>query len=191
MACSAAIIMQRALTDLRREWEKDGKPLFKARMGINTGPMTIGNVGSKQRLSYTVIGDTVNLAARLEAINKQYRSYTMISGSTYEEVKDLFHIRELDMIQVKGKSHPVKVYELIEEADTKLPDDSMAVIRAYTEGLKWYREKEWEQALRYFEKVLKIDPNEYPSILHIDRCHHFIKNPPPPDWDGAWIYTTK
>ena len=191
LACQTALKMQRKLAELRKVWELEGKPLFKARMGINTGPMTIGNVGSRQRLSYTVIGDTVNLAARLEAINKQYNSYTMISEHTYEEAREHFYMRELDLIRVMGKNLPVKIYELLEEVDRPLPADIAQSIKIYHEGLKWYREREFEKALEYFKQALKVNVKDYPTTLHIERCRHFIKDPPPSDWDGVWVYMTK
>jgi adenylate cyclase len=191
LACRAALIMQKRLTELRQEWERDGKPEFKSRMGVNTGFMTIGNVGSHQRLSYTVIGDTVNLASRLEAINKQYQSYIIISQSTYEEAKEQFQVRELDLITVKGKTEPVRIYQLLEEAGVPLPQEQLQLIQFFSEGLKFYREQAWEKSISCFEQALKIQPHDYPSKLYLERGYHFLKNPPPSDWNGVWVYETK
>ena len=191
LSCRAALLMQRTLTDLRHKWKNDGKPEFKARIGLNSGFMTIGNVGSHQRLSYTVIGDVVNLASRLEGINKQYQTYNMISEFTYKELNDEFQVRELDLITVKGKTEPVRIYELLEEGGVELPKNKVKSLEHFNEGLQWYKEQRWETAVSNFESALNADPHDYPSKLYIDRCRHFLQNPPPPDWDGVWIYTTK
>ena len=191
IACKASLDMQKVLVELRSKWAAEGKPKFKARIGLNTGFMTIGNVGSHQRLSYTVIGDVVNLASRLEGINKQYGTYIMISEYTYAEAKDDFQMRELDLIRVKGKNEPVTVYELLEESGIALPEDRQKIVQHYSDGLNYYKDKAWDEALAQFEKSLKIDPQESPTLLYVDRCRHFIDNPPPPDWDGVWVFTTK
>ena len=191
VACKASLDMQKALTDLRHKWVSEGKPAFKARIGLNTGSMTIGNVGSHQRLSYTVIGDMVNLASRLEEINKQYGTYLMISEFTYNAVEGSFQVRELDMIRVKGKLEPVRVYELLEEKDIPLTEQRQKVVDLYADGLNYYKAKEWEKGLANFEEALIIDESDSPSKLYIERCQHFMQNPPPEDWDGVWVYTTK
>ena len=191
IACQASLDMQKSLTRLRKTWAAEGKSAFKARIGLNTGMMTIGNVGSHQRLSYTVIGDMVNLASRLEEINKQYGTYIMLSEYTYEAAKDDFQVRELDLIRVKGKLEPVRVYELLEEAHIRLSDQKQMVVDRYAEGLNLYTQRLWEQGRTKFEEALLADPEDAPSKLYIDRCNHFMQNPPPEDWDGVWVYTTK
>jgi adenylate cyclase len=191
LACKAALDMQKNLTALRTKWVEEGKPNFKARMGLNTGWMTIGNVGSHQRLSYTVIGDVVNLASRLEGINKQYKTYMIISESTYKEVKESFQARELDLIAVKGKTEPVRIYQLLGEIANPLPETLVKTMEFYSEGLKFYKEKRWAEAGSKFEEALKLDSGDFPSKLYVDRCLHFQATPPPLDWDGVWIYTTK
>jgi len=191
LACKASLDMQKKLAALRTQWLSEGKPEFKARIGLNTGFMTIGNVGSHQRLSYTVIGDVVNLASRLEGINKQYGTYIIISQSTYAQVKELFKVRELDLIRVKGKKEPVRIYQLLAEAEEKLPETTTGLITHYCDGLNYYKDKKWEKALDKFSEGLQIDGKDSPSVLYIERCRHFLQNPPAEDWDGVWTFTTK
>lgn len=191
LACKAALKMKRFEDQMRPKWAEEGKPLFKTRIGLNTGYMTIGNVGSHQRLSYTVIGDMVNLGARLESINKQYKSYILISEYTHEIVKDQFQCRELDLITVKGKTEPVRIFQLLSEGDVPLPEVQQSVNQHYAEGLKWYRDLEWEKAIESFAEALKVNEMDYPSRMYIERCRHYIENPPPEAWDGIWVWTTK
>ena len=191
LACKACIQIRKFEDEMRPQWVADGKPAFRTRMGVNTGAMTIGNVGSHQRLSYTVIGDMVNLGARLESINKQYKSYIMISEYTRDIVKDEFQTRELDLITVKGKTQPVRVFQLLEEGDIPLPEAQQMVIKHYAEGLKRYRDWEWEKAMESFQESLKFDKLDYPSRMYIERCLHYKENPPPEAWDGVWVWATK
>jgi len=191
LACKASLDMQKKLIELRSNWQSEGKPQFKARIGLNTGFMTIGNVGSHQRLSYTVIGDVVNLASRLEGINKQYGTYIIISQSTYDEVKDAFQVRELDLIRVKGKKEPVRIYELLAETGESLPEAKARLITHYGDGLNYYKDKSWQKALDKFSEGLKTDSGDSPSSLYIERCRHFLQNPPEQEWDGVWTFTTK
>ncbi len=129
--CLAALDMQKRLEILRNKWAKEDKPQLSMRMGINTGVVIVGNMGGKDRFDYTVIGDSVNLASRLEGANKQYKSNIMISDFTYEHVKDKVIVRELDLIQVKGKNEPVKVYELIGTTKTELNADKRQSLELY------------------------------------------------------------
>ncbi len=191
LACLTSVRMQRELEKMRGKWEEEGKPLFKARIGLNTGPMTIGNVGSHQRLSYTVIGDTVNLASRLENINKQYKSYIMVSEFTRKEIDRDFHTRELDLITVKGKTEPVRIFQLLEETTVPLPQPLKVALGYYSEGLKYYYEKSWDKAMDLFIEALKANPDDFPSQMFVDRCEYFKANPPPEVWDGVWEYKVK
>ena len=111
--CLVSVEMQECLNSMRTEWRTQGEPELFMRIGINTGPAVVGNMGSKTRMDYTMMGDSVNLAARLEGVNKHYKTSTMISESTYEQAKDGIEARELDLIRVVGKHEPVKIYELL------------------------------------------------------------------------------
>ncbi len=152
--------------------------------------MLVGNVGSTNRLSYTVIGDEVNLGARLEAANKYYGTYTMISERTYELAKDHIEARELDMIRVVGKEKPVKVYELIDRKG-QMQESKQEVIKLYEDGLKMYRKKEWQKAIDVFKEALNKDPHDGPSLTYLERCRVYAQDPPPKNWDGIYVLTAK
>lgn len=191
-ACYSIIDQQKFLVPFRQEQiEKDWLPVeFRVRMGVNTGPMIVGNMGSQQRMDYTMMGDSVNLAARLEGANKFYKNHSMISESTYEQAKDNIDVRELDTIRVVGKKEPVTVYDVIErKGQTTGP---MAdVVPIYLQGLQKYKEMDFVAAKQLFEKALTILEADGPSLTYVDRCQHFIDNPPPADWDRVWTHTEK
>lgn len=163
-----------------------------ARFGIATGDMIVGNIGSYNRFNYTVLGDTVNLAARLEAANKNYGSRAMISEKTYELVKKQFVCRPLDMLVVKGKTKPVRVYELM--ADKESPNNLERLNKAtylYQNGLNHYYNRNWNEAITAFREVTELLPEDGPSLMYIERCQKFIKEPPPANWDGVFHLKTK
>jgi adenylate cyclase len=189
-ACLATIDNQKRLIELNRKFKEEGRLQIKARIGLNSGTVLVGNVGSTNRLSYTVIGDEVNLGARLEAANKYYGTYTMISERTYELAKSYIEVRELDMIRVVGKEKPVKVYELIDRKG-EIPEKKREVLKLYEEGLREYQKREWQKAIDLFEKALKTDPHDGPSITFIARCGAYTQEPPPGDWGGVYTLTAK
>ncbi|MEK6754561.1 MAG: CHASE2 domain-containing protein [Bacteroidota bacterium] len=189
--CLASLDMQKRLTQLRPKWKKEGKPALEVRCGINTGVMIVGNMGGKDRFDYTVIGDSVNLASRLEGANKQYGSNTMISDFTYQHVKDNVIVRELDLIQVKGKTEPVKVWELLGTADLHMTDGRRQSLELYHEGLKLYRARSWEEAIAYFQQAKQLDPTCRVAEIYEQRASLYQLNPPPANWNGVFVMTTK
>ena len=189
--CLASLEMQKRLAQLRPQWKKAGKPGLEVRVGINTGIMIVGNMGGKDRFDYTVIGDSVNLASRLEGANKQYGSNIMISDFTYQHVKSSVTVRELDLIQVKGKTEPVKVWELMGMADMALTDDQRQSLELYHEGLKLYRARSWEEAIAYFQQAKRLDPTCRVAEIYEQRASLYQLNPPPSDWNGVFVMTTK
>ncbi len=189
-ACLAAIDMQRYLIDYRARLKADGRPVLHVRMGMNTGDMLIGNMGSAQRMDYTMMGDAVNLAARLEGANKFYGTHTMISESTYVQVADAVEVRELDLIRVVGRREPVRVYELLERKG-ELEPDRRTLVDAYSAALEHYRAQRFEEALAGFRGVLELDEDDGPSLTYVDRCQTFIHTPPGSDWDGVYQLTGK
>ncbi len=190
-ACSSALKMQNRLVELRKKWKEEGQPMIVARMGINSGDMVVGNVGGTQRFDYTCMGDNVNLASRLEGANKEYGTVTMISESTYEMVKDSFFTRELDYLVVKGRTKPIKVYELLGYNQSELSQQSLDSIGSYIVGLNNYKNIEFEKAIANFNKALIINPNDGPSQTYLKRCKYLLNNPPDKSWDGVFHMTTK
>jgi adenylate cyclase len=191
MACKAALKMQNKLRNLRKKWKDEGKPLITARIGINTGEVIVGNMGSRNVFDYTVMGDHVNLGSRLEGANKFYGTSIMISEFTYGHVKDDFYTRELDLIRVKGKEKPIKVFELIASAEIKLEQRFHDMLEIYAKGLGHYKLQEWDDAINCFEECLKIRPNDSPSSEYRSRCIDYKFNSPGPEWDGVTIMQEK
>lgn len=189
--CYAALDMQKRLSELRVKWKKEGKPELAARCGVNTGIVIVGNMGGKDRFDYTVIGDSVNLASRLEGANKQYESKIMISEMTHNHVKGKVIVRELDMIQVKGKTEPVKVYELLGRSDMKLTDSEKRALELYHEGLKLYRDRKWEEAIAYMQQAHSLDSKCYVAQIYTQRASLYQISPPPDDWNGVFVMATK
>ncbi|MEC7854020.1 MAG: adenylate/guanylate cyclase domain-containing protein, partial [Candidatus Neomarinimicrobiota bacterium] len=199
-ACMTALEMDRKLNELRVKWKSEGGwPKLvhnvRHRVGLNSGEMVTGNMGSSMRMNYTMMGDTVNLAARLEPAAKQYGVYTFVAENTYKVVKDQFEWRLLDFIRVKGKNKPVKVYELFSEKNN-LANNQSDLINAFNNGLDLYFKGEWNLALKKFNEAAKLEEDfEYrpttPSKIYVERCEAFKKSPPEKDWDGVWTMNTK
>lgn len=189
-ACLAAIDMQKRLGPLRQRWAEEGKPQLSVRMGVNSGPMVVGNMGSAQRMNYTIIGDAVNLAARLEGANKAYGSRIMISETTYRMCKDEIDVRELDTIRVVGKHEPVTVYEVLERKGetTGLVAD---LIHQFEKALGLYKGREFEAARDAFRLCTSIDPEDGPSKAMLARCQAYVDNPPKASWDGVFVLEEK
>lgn len=190
-ACVASLEMQKRLDALRPKWTKEGKPKIEIRIGVNTGVMIVGNMGGQERFDYTVIGDSVNLASRLEGANKQYGSKVMISDFTYQHVKQKVVVRELDLIQVKGKNEPVRVHELLGLSSMSMTEEQKQAHEIYHQALQLYRQRNWEEAIGYMEQVLKLDPTCHPAQIYIERSQLYQLSPPPEEWNGVFVMTTK
>jgi len=190
VACYATLEMQQRSVELRKMLLEQNRPLLYTRMGLNSGPVVVGNMGSAERMDYTMMGDVVNLAARLEGANKFYKTYSMISGSTYELTKDDVDSRQLDIIRVVGKKEPVPVHELLARKN-ETSSEMSGVVEQYMKGLKLYQDKNFTDAVKEFEKVLTIDPEDGPSLTYVKRCGVFIETPPEKDWDGVFTFTEK
>lgn len=189
-ACRCALQSVNKLLELQKEFEKKGLPKIDIGIGLNTGEVSVGNMGSETVRSYTVMGDAVNLASRLEGINKQYGTRIILSEMTYAEVKDNFVCREVDRVRVKGKVLPVKIYELISEE--RVPSATIAEsLKWFHEGYEHYHAKAWQKGIDSFTKAHDLSPGDPVSKLYIERCEDYLIHPPEPDWDGVFVMKTK
>ena len=189
-ACRAALAMQRRLYELNEESRRIGEAELQMRIGVNSGTAVAGNMGTDEIFNYTILGDCVNLASRLESVNKQYGTRIIVGEETWIRVKDEFEARELDWIRVKGKARPVAIYELLSEANG-LSDQMRAQRARYTEGLMLYRQRQWNEAAERFRAALDLDPSDGPSRILRERCSLAVVTPPPEPWDGVYVMTTK
>ena len=189
LACASAVEMKKALQKIRKKWARRGIKQLNIGIGIHTGDVVVGNMGSSKRFDYTIMGDAVNLAARLESINKIYGTVIIISKSTYEKVKDKFVCHKLDFVKVKGKNEPIEIYHLI---DTKqeLTRSLQDFITAFESALEQYHKGKWNNALKGFRKCLKMKPDFKATKTFIQRCNEFKKSQPK-SWDGAYKMTKK
>lgn len=190
-SCAAAINMQRKLTALHTKWIHYGRPVVNQRIGINTGRAVVGNMGAEMRLNYTAIGDPVNLASRLEGVNKEYGTRLLMSEHTYRKVHDRVLSREMDLVVVMGKSEPVRIYELIALADEVQTDATKKFLEFYHDGLEAYKKRAWKSAIDQFQQALSIRRDDIVSNLYIQRATMFMDAPPPDDWNGVFVMTKK
>ena len=189
-ACHTALEMRKTLTKLHQKWQTENMPLVDFRIGINTGDVIVGNVGSEARFDYTIMGDEVNLGSRLEGANKRYGTHIMISESTYTLVQNDFIVRELDHIKVKGKEKPVRVYELLARKG-ELSETGQKLLAPYNEGMKQYLVRNFDEAYKNFKEALEVYPEDGPSKLYMQRCDILRDFPPPSDWDGVFTMKEK
>lgn len=182
-ACSTALKMLLQLHELNQSFIARGIQTIDIGIGINTGDAVVGNMGSTMRFDYTAIGDNVNLAARLEGLNKMYGTHIIVSGFTKQLAGSDFQFRELDLVAVKGKHKPVPIYELMIVGDGEVAD-------AFEDALRLYRGREFTAALQIFGR-LSIQKQDKVSNLYVERCQKFIASPPPPEWDGVFLAKTK
>jgi len=188
-ACRTALDMMAELAKLQKKWAAEGRPALNIGIGINSGDMVVGNMGSQMRFDYTVMGDAVNLGSRLEGINKEYGTNIIISEFTYNVVKDELFCRELDAVRVKGKALPVKIYELI--CDQKEAAARRDYARLFEDALALYKTARWDEAISAFQKVLDARPGDPPSDIYISRCRELKDHPPESPWDGVYTMTKK
>ena len=189
-AVRAAIAM---ITDLRvwnDEREKAGKMLVDMGIGLNTDTVVTGNIGSPKRMDYTIIGDGVNLAARLESACKQYAARILISENTVKKLKGTYRIRDIDDVVVKGKTEPASVYEVLDYHTDETFPNLMEVVNQFKEGRKQYRAGNWDKAIGSFNDALAANATDKLSQIYIERCEHLKANPPK-DWVGVWVMTSK
>ena len=186
----AGINMITRLWEWNNQREKDGKPPLDMGLGLNTDKIVAGNIGSQKRMDYTMIGDGVNLAARLESACKQYNARILISDYTFKKLKGTYRIRYIDDVVVKGKSEPVGVHEVLDYHDDSTFPNLMDVVNHFNEGRKNYKVGNFSQAISSFKECLKSNSNDNLSQTYIDRCNFLIKEKPK-NWDGIWVMKSK
>jgi adenylate cyclase len=189
-ACAAALAMREHRKAIREEWAKLGRPSLIARTGINSGLMLVGNLGSKYRFAYGVLGDHVNLGSRLEGLNKVYGTEILIGENTAQLVEKSFLLREIDLVRVVGREQPVRIFELLAAAGTSLPIKQERAFSAYAAGLEAYRQQHWGEALGLFKVSLTLWETDGPSWAMVERCQRYEKTPPQ-EWDGVFEATYK
>ena len=190
-AVRTAIEMIRELWAWNSARSAEGKMPVDIGIGLNTDNVVSGNIGSKKRMDYTIIGDGVNLAARLESACKQYGAHILISEFTHKQLRSTYFSRELDLVVVKGKTKPVAIHEVMDYHTEESYPNMMDALRHFKSGLLMYRQMRWEQAMQEFREVVGINSHDKAALMYIERCEHFITTPPPDDWDGVWVMESK
>ena len=183
LACESAIEQIKDLKELQKELKQQKLPPINIGCGLHTGEAIIGNMGSEDRFDYTAMGDTVNLASRLEGLTKQYGADIIVSEATYQKVKDDFLFRKLDAVKVKGKNKPVIIYELFAENSK----ENINLVEQFEKALELYFKSKFKEAIKEFQK----NKDDVASKLFIERCKEYIKNPPKKPWDGSFEMKTK
>jgi adenylate cyclase len=188
-SCSCALQMVSGLAKLNEKLKSSGRPPIGIGIGLNTGQVNVGNMGSARRLSWTVMGDNVNLASRLEGITKQYHVQLIISEATYRHVASQFVCRELDKIRVKGKTQPVNIYELMDVAENSSAYESL--LTGFDHAMQEYRKQDWSEAANLFAEVLANFPDDGPTQVFLERAIEFSETAPEGEWDGVYVMKTK
>ena len=190
-AVQSALDMRRRLVTFNQERIMQNQPEVRIGIGISSGEVVSGNIGSQRKMEYTVIGDGVNLSSRLEGVTKQYGCDIVLSEHTYELCGDKIWVRELDKTRVKGKTQPVSIFELIGFKQTALDQPLQDFLELYQQGREAYTHMQFEKALQIFEQAADLRPGDRAVTIHLNRTRAYLENPPPVDWDGVHTMTTK
>jgi adenylate cyclase len=191
-ACLAAVRMKRTEAELNKQFLADSltpAPLL-TRIGIHTGDMVVGNMGTKRKMDYTMMGSNVNLAARLEGVNKQYGTWILTSEAARSQAGDDIYTRRLDRVRVVGINEPVRLYEIVDEA-SQVPAEMKETVDIFHSGLAWFEKKDWARASKDFSTVLRMRPDDGPAKKYQQRCSDYKKNPPADTWDGVFNLSEK
>uniref|UniRef100_A0A7V6DP98 Adenylate/guanylate cyclase domain-containing protein n=1 Tax=Desulfobacca acetoxidans TaxID=60893 RepID=A0A7V6DP98_9BACT len=181
-ACLAALAMQRRIADDLRQRQARGQPFLGLSLGLHSGAVMAGNVGSKERFNYTIMGDTVNLAHRLQGLNRYYGTQLIVSDASRLQAGAGFFMRELDQVKVRGRKKPVTIFELVWVA----PGETEPLwLSFFEEGRAAYCQRDWQNAVLHFEEVMRIKPEDGPAALYLRRCRRYLETPPPPNWKGV------
>jgi adenylate cyclase len=188
LACQAALEMAEELERLNVELSAEGFPELQIGIGLNSGPMSVGNMGSERRFDYTVMGDAVNLGSRLEGLNKEYGTAIIASEATLEAAGAIGRTRFLDLVAVKGKREPTLIFELLPPARAAASAEALA---AYERGLERYQQRNYLEALPHFAEAHRLAPDDGPIAVYLERCRELAESPPAPEWDGVYVMTRK
>ena len=188
-ACKASLEIRKAMAQEKELAKAQGRDSVSIGIGINAGEVVHGSMGAKDRMDFTSIGDTVNLAARLEGTNKEYATKTLLTAAVYEKVKDAFLCREIDLMTVKGKTEPVRIYELLQA--TKGSNEKLERLKkVFEDSLALYRNQKWDAASKGFATLVK-DYQDDTSKVFLGRIAEFKEDPRPKDWDGVFHRESK
>ena len=190
-AVRASIAMMETLNKWNQQRASEGKLPVNIGVGLNTDSVVSGNIGSKKRMDFTIIGDGVNLASRLESACKQYGAKILISEFTVRKLQGTYRKREIDLVVVKGKTEPVAIYEILSYHTGETFPNIAEVLELFKDGLAAYRARRWDQAIKLFKEAAALNPNDKPSQLYIERVEHLKANPPPDEWAGVWVMESK
>jgi len=183
-ACQAALAMLRYIDEVLRARQALGQAFLSLRLGLHSGPVMAGNVGSRERFNYTIMGDTVNLTHRLQEVNRHYGTRLILSEATRTLAGESFLMRELDQVQVRGRVQPVTIFELVWSA----PGEPTPLwLSSFQEGRAAYLRRDWRQAVLYFEEVIRLKPEDGPATMYLRRCWQYLQVPPPQDWVGVSV----
>jgi adenylate cyclase len=183
-ACQAALAMQRRIEDDLRERQAKGQPFLGLSLGLHSGQVMAGNVGSRERFNYTIMGDTVNLAHRLQGLTRHYGTHLIVSDASRLQAGEGLVMRELDQVQVRGRKKPVTIFELVWVA----PGEAVPLwLTSFEEGRVAYRKRDWANAIWHFEEVIRLKPGDGPATLYLRRCRRYQEAPPPPEWKGVAV----
>ncbi len=190
-AVRAAVAMIRSLSVWNVTRVNEGKKPINIGIGLNTDVVVSGNIGSRKRMDFTIIGDGVNLAARLESACKQYAARILISEFTYKKLRGTYRTREVDLVVVKGKTKPVGVYEILDYHSEETFPNLMDVVNQFKDGVAKYRAGKWDAAIAAFNEALRLNPNDKLSEIYIGRCETLKAQPPAGEWNGVWVMEEK
>jgi len=190
-AVRTAIAMMGALETYNARRRAENRNSIDIRVGVNTDTIVSGNIGSPKRMDYTVIGDGVNLASRLEGACKAYGAHILVSENTFERLRGTYRSREIDRIVVKGKTQPVAIHEILEYHTRESFPNLNEALRYFKHALESYRARRWEEAVAGFNEVIRLNPHDKASAIYVARSRHFADNPPPDDWAGEWVMDSK
>ena len=189
-AASTALEMTTALHHLKRTHSLPGIDNLDLGIGLNTGQVTVGNLGSQEFMDYTIIGDAVNLASRLEGLNKTYGTRIIISEFTAAALSDAFCVRKLDHVRVKGKKESVTILELMGFTE-QMSSGTAQLVKAFESALEAYAQRQWRSAQKLLKQILSVSPQDGPSLLYMRRIAEFQLSPPPADWRGETAFDHK